>query len=265
MNQEITLTPPETGLREYHPEMHADVSILGEALFGLEALLLHISPIYYGLGVPRGDGSAVVLIPGFMGCDLYLIHMFNWLRRVGYSPHYSGVGLNAGCPNLLIQRRIDETVDRAVANTQRPVHLIGHSLGGVIARSLAAQRPGDVRSVITLGSPFRGAVAHRSVLALAKLVRSTILATAGSAVLPECYTSQCTCDFAMSLRRDLPESVRQTAIFSREDGIVDSEYCMTSCADYDIEVRGTHIGLVFNVMVYRHIAKRLAECRTKIE
>ncbi len=253
---------PLRELHDFHPETNADVSPFTEVLAGVEALLLHVSPVYYGFGVPRGDRSAVVVIPAFLGVDLYLIELFEWLRRIGYSPYYSGVGLNAECPNLLIQRRLNETVDRALQETGSPVHLIGHSLGGVIARSLAAQRPNDVRSVITLGSPFRGAVAHRSILALARFVRSAILATEGSAVLPDCYTSRCTCDFAMSVRRDLPESIRETAIFSREDGIVDSEYCMTSCADKDIEVHGTHMGLVFNSDVYHHIGDRLAECRS---
>ncbi len=258
-----TVPFPAPELRELHPETNANVSILTEALSGFDAALLYVSPVYYGLGVPRGDGSAVVLIPMFLGPDLYLIELFRWLRRVGYSPYYSGIGLNAECPNLLIQRRLGETIDRALAETGRPVHLIGHSLGGVIARSLAGQRPGDVRSVITLGSPFRGPVAHRSILALARLVRGTILATQGSAVLPACYMSRCTCDFAMSVRRDVPAHIRETAIFSRADGIVDSAYCMTSCADKDIEVRGTHLGLVFNADVYRHIGQRLAECGSR--
>ena len=50
-----------------------------EALFGAEILILHATPVYYGLGVPRGDGSAVVIIPGFLGTDVYLTELHAWL------------------------------------------------------------------------------------------------------------------------------------------------------------------------------------------
>ena len=39
--------------------------------------------------------------------------------------------------------------------TGRKVSLVGWSLGGIYARDLALQMPDMVRSVITLGSPFR--------------------------------------------------------------------------------------------------------------
>src|SRR6201988_2261510 len=115
-----------------------------EALFGAEILILHATPVYYGLGVPRGDGSAVVIIPGFLGTDVYLMELHAWLGRIGYRPYFSGIGINAECPNLLIERRLNETIERARAETGRQIHLVGHSLGGVLARSVAGQRPLDV-------------------------------------------------------------------------------------------------------------------------
>lgn len=39
--------------------------ILREALWGIDWLALRASSVYYGWNVPRGDGSAVILIPGF--------------------------------------------------------------------------------------------------------------------------------------------------------------------------------------------------------
>ena len=70
----------------------ANLSVWTEALLGAEILILHASPVYYGFGVPRGDGSAVVLIPGFLGTDLYLAELHAWLRRIGYCPYFSGIG-----------------------------------------------------------------------------------------------------------------------------------------------------------------------------
>jgi triacylglycerol lipase len=235
-----------------------DISIWTEALFGAEILLLHASPVYYGLGVPRGDGSAVVVIPGFLGTDLYVSHLHSWLGRIGYRSYLSGIGVNAECPNLLIRYRLADTIKKAAAETGRKVHLIGHSLGGIIARSLAAQRPRDIASVISLGAPIRGTVMHPSVLNAARIVRNQILSQHGSGVLPDCYTPRCTCNFLSSLRCDLPKSVAETAVYTCDDGIVDWRYCKTGNPKNNFEVPGTHVGLVFNPSVYTIIAERLA-------
>ena len=252
---------PETRNRVHEDLVAAEVPFWQEALFGVEVLLLRAAPAYYGFGVPRGDGSGVVIIPGFLGTDIYLMEMYAWLHRLGYRPYFSGIGLNAECPNLLIRRHLDETMNRAVCETGGPVHVIGHSLGGIIARSLAGQRPADVASVITLGSPFRGTVVHSQVLKAAEFVRKKILLRHGEGVLPDCYTGRCTCQFLDSLRRDLPPGVAETAIYTKTDGIVDWRFCITENPAVDIEVPGTHIGLVFNPTVYDILARRLAAVR----
>ncbi|HLK67340.1 MAG TPA: alpha/beta fold hydrolase [Bryobacteraceae bacterium] len=223
---------------------------------------MHAAPVYYGLGVPKGDGSAVVIIPGFMLTDLYLVEMYGWLSRMGYRPYFSGIGLNADCPNLLIRRKLTETIDRARRETGRKIHVIGHSLGGVLARSIAGDLPDDIASVITLGAPFRGTVAHPTLLQAVDLVRKQIKQNHGPKVLPNCYSGACTCAFLDSLGRDLPDSVLATAIYTRNDGLVDWRYCVTGNPEVDHEVSGTHVGLGFNPSVYHIIAKRLAAVRS---
>src|SRR5512133_171455 len=145
-----------------------------EALVGVEFVCLRVSPVYWGLGVPRGDDSAVVVIPGLLGTDLYLSEMRAWLGRIGYRPYYSGIGLNAECPNLLIRQRLMEVIENARRETKRRVHLVGHSLGGLLARAAASQMPAAVASVTTLGAPFRGTSAHPSILRVVDWVRSDI-------------------------------------------------------------------------------------------
>jgi triacylglycerol lipase len=246
-----------------HPPLsETQTSLWTEALFGAEILLLHAAPVYYGFGVPHGDGSGVMIIPGFLGTDLYLTELHTWLGRIGYRPYFSGIGINADCPNLLIQRHLNETMARALEETGRKIHLIGHSLGGVIARSVAGQRPKDVASVITLASPFRGAVTNRTVLHAAEAVRLRILQEHGPGVLPQCYTGRCTCNFIDSLRREVPDSMVQTAIYTRHDGIVDWRYCMTRNPEVDFEVLGTHVGMAFNSLAYRIMAERLAKAHS---
>lgn len=241
-----------------HARKEAEVSMWQELLVGLELVQLRLTSVFYGLGVPHGHGEAVILIPGFLGTDAYLGEMFSWLRTVGYRSYFSGIGWNAECPNLLIRRRLNDTVKRAYTATGKRVHLIGHSLGGIIARSVAAQRPDQIASVTTLGSPFRGPVAHSNVLWASDAIRNRILREHAGHILPDCYTEECTCEFVMSLKNEFPENVTQTAIYTRSDGIVDWRYCVTGDPALDCEVPGTHVGLVFNPAVYRLLASRLA-------
>src|SRR5215469_14984374 len=112
-----------------------------EWLAGVELAFLQVSPVYWGYGIPHGDGRAVVLVPGFLGTDLYLTQFAIWLRRIGYKAFYSGITLNADCPNLLIQRNLSNAIEEAIDSTQEKIHLIGHSLGGSLARTEAAQMP----------------------------------------------------------------------------------------------------------------------------
>jgi triacylglycerol lipase len=229
-----------------------------EWIAGVELAFLQISPIYWGYGIPHGDGSAVVLVPGFLGTDLYLAQFAIWLRRIGYKAFYSGIPLNADCPNLLITRNLNEAIERASASTKGKIHLIGHSLGGSLARSAAAQMPERVASVITLASPIRGLAARASVMEAADMVRRQILDRHGNGVLPNCYTARCTCQFFESLRGNFPQSVRQTALYTKKDGILDYRVCQTGDPDVDVEVSATHIGMVFSPLVYSVVAHRLA-------
>jgi len=248
-----------TGQRySVHERREAEVSMWQELLVGFELVQLRLSSVFYGLGVPHGHGEAVIVIPGFLGTDAYLGELFSWLRTVGYRSYFSGIGWNAECPNLLIRRRLAETVRRAYNATHHRVHLVGHSLGGIIARSVAAQMPERIASVTTLGSPFRGPVAHANVLRASEAIRNRILREHAGHILPGCYTEACTCEFVASLKNVFPDDVAQTAIYTKSDGIVDWRFCVTGDPQIDHEVAGTHIGLVFNPNVYRVLASRLA-------
>lgn len=227
-------------------------------LVGIEMVYLRLSPVYWGFGIPAGDGSAVVVIPAFLMTDLYLTEFRSWISRIGYKAYYSGIGMNAECPNLLIQYKLTQTIEKAYKETGRKIHLVGHSLGGVIARAAAYQMPDRIASVITLGSPFRGVSVHESILRAAQLVRGQILERHGDAVLPACYTAGCTCNFLESLVVKLPKTVAETAVYTKSDGIVDWRVCRTGNPDVDFEVSATHIGLAFNPIVFDVVAHRLA-------
>ena len=219
-------------------------------------MALRASPVYYGLGVPRGDRSAVIVVPGFLGTDFYLQELYYWLRRINYRPYMSGIGRNAECLDVLVGR-LSQTIKKAAAETGGKVHLIGHSLGGVLARSAAARLPEQVASVITLGSPFRGIRSHPLVLQTADRVRARIV-SAQRGAQPDCYTGYCDCDAVTALQKPFPSSILQSAIYTKTDGIVDWRVCVNEAPETNFEVRGTHVGLAFNPSVYELIATRLA-------
>jgi len=106
--------------------------------------LIHMGPLNFGpmAGVWRPRLEA-------MGCEFYS------LNEMGFGP-------------------IDEQVDRAMKQIERilkssgdgPIHLFGHSMGGLVARGVAKRmevsHPGRVRTVITIGTPHGGAHAADS-------------------------------------------------------------------------------------------------------
>ncbi|AGH50611.1 hypothetical protein G432_14460 [Sphingomonas sp. MM-1] len=103
----------------------------------------------------RGDGRAVMVIPGFLAGDPMTSRLRRMLRIAGYAPHGWGLGFNRGVTADLLARMQGrlEHVARADAG---PISLVGWSLGGLYAREMAKLRPDLIDRVITLGSPFSG-------------------------------------------------------------------------------------------------------------
>lgn len=227
-----------------------------ESLWPVDWLNLHMSPVYYGVGVPRGDGSPVVLVPGFLGTDAYLLELYLWLERIGYKPYMSGIGVNAECPGPLT-RRLLTTVKKANTETGRRVRIIGHSLGGILGRRACLQRPELTSQLIYLGSPVQGLRAHPAVLAtvsLLKLARSVI-----SVKMADCLTESCGCGFGKDMAKPLDKSVHHAAIYTHSDGVVDWHDAQERDPKLNHEVGGTHVGLVYNPRAYAALGQLLAE------
>lgn len=222
-----------------------------ELVAGLEWAALRVSPVYYGVGVPRGDGAPVVLIPGFLGSDASMLEMHLWLGRIGYRSYLSGMGRNADCPDVLMERLL-ATIDRAHRESGRKVALIGHSLGGLLARAAAVRRPEQVEQVIMMASPRRRLWAHPFVLGLVRLVRGRVLD--GRYWDPD---ATCERSFLATLEDEMPKSVARAAIYTRTDPVVNWRDCVEADEALNIEVSGSHIGLPFNAQVYREVASVL--------
>lgn len=255
--------------REREPTMvqEAQRALTGEAFAIGELARLMADPVNYGLGVPRGDGRYVVVLPGLFASDFYLTPIRSWLSRIGYRPVESTLRSNVGCPERL-SRQVEAALQSKLDRRDRPAALIGHSRGGLLARATAARLQERCSHLILLGSPV-GALSWMRVGVGPRRARFAAEAPASEFVMeasaqarrradPGCDFPNCGCPFPKDVRRALHPDTRVVSIFSRNDPIVPASACRMPDAEC-IEVGGTHSGLAFNTQVYREIARALAD------
>src|SRR5260370_34393183 len=105
-----------------------------------EFRLLLEDPVFWGWGVPRGAGHAVLVLPGLFAGDRYLQPLRGWLGRVGYRPVLSGLARHPRWSESLVPE-LGAPPERASRRASRPRTIIGHSLGGGIAPRLPRRHP----------------------------------------------------------------------------------------------------------------------------
>ena len=109
----------------------------------------------FGSTKPMGpaDGPPALVIPGFVAHDRTTEALRRALAEDGWRVHGWDMGVNWGARADTVERlkaRID------AISPDRPLLVVGWSLGGLFARELARAAPDRVRAVVTLGSPFSG-------------------------------------------------------------------------------------------------------------
>ena len=227
-----------------------------------EFAALHGDPVFYGRGVPRGDGRLVVVVPGLFGNDVYLQPLRGWLRRMGYGATRSSLTLNAGCPNRL-RGDIERSLQRQLERTAGPIALIGHSRGGMLCWAMASRLQERASHLVLVGSPAPAVVAmmrQQARFAPSGVSRSAVAAAGARATKlldPDCNVPECECDYVADLRRPLHPSTQAMSIYSRDDPIVRPAACRIPSGE-NIEVSGSHGGLAHNREVYPHLARFLA-------
>jgi alpha/beta hydrolase fold len=191
--------------------------------------------------LPRGDGHAVLVIPALFSSD-YLTRGFRGaLATLGYRVEGWEACINFGPTQPAWDTAAQHLADIAAGSGQR-VSLVGHSLGGVLARALATEYPEQLRCVITVSSPFRLPTASR----IEPLYR----------MLSPWHVDDST---LISQLAD-PPPVPTTAIYSPRDGIV----AWTSCIDKpgsgreNVAIDGPHSTMLANPATIRIVADRLA-------
>jgi pimeloyl-ACP methyl ester carboxylesterase len=240
----------------YEDERTAWTPIWRESFALSEWIRLQLSPIYRSTDIPRGDEAPVILVHGFLTRGVYLRPLQNWLARIGYCPQIAELGWGADCLATLTGQLV-ETVQRTRDQSARHVHLVGHSLGGLLSRAAAAAAPDAVASVVTLSGPIRGLRIHPVLRAAASVVRDSIHRRRGSSVRSGCFTLACECTTVRSLASPLPPELPQLAIVTAHDGLTDWRYCRDPATMRVVRVSASHFGLVFNPTVYEVLADHL--------
>ncbi len=105
--------------------------------------------------LPVSDGAPVMTLPGFCAGDSAMARMRAGLCGAGFRAHGWRLGVNLG-PRADTLDRLEARIHAVAERDGRPVHLVGWSLGGVMAREYAKQRPELVASVVSMGAPFSG-------------------------------------------------------------------------------------------------------------
>lgn len=241
------------------PISEGRLSLWRELSWPIDWLELRASRVYRGKDVHRGDGRPIVLVPGFMASDASMFEMHRWLRRVGFDSRTSRIGRNADCPDILLEKLV-ERVEEVHTETGQTVTLIGHSLGGVLARASTVRRPDLVAQVITLGSPVGKGEVHPLVLSLIKAVSKVTPTPSESPRVhgDHDHCGSCSCSLNEALSEPFPAGVPRASIYSRRDGIVDWRSSIDEAPGLNIPVNCTHLGMTVSREVYEAVAYLLA-------
>ena len=196
---------------------------------------------------PRGDGHAVLVVPGFAGDAPSMSPLRTFLNQQGFVASDWGLGRNRGLVAGLMDR-IVERLRELHATTGVPVSLVGYSLGGVFAREAAKCAPEAVRCVVSLASPFAGTPTANHAWQFYEMA---------------CGHRVDTIDAATRLALTRPPPVPTSSIFSRSDGVVHWRCCVQppEPGTENIEVVSSHLGLRHNPLVLYAVADRLAQTK----
>lgn len=190
----------------------------------------------------------VLLVPGFMAGDTTLRLMSRTLRQRGFRTYRSHIHANIGC-TVDAAEALEARLETIAARRGSRVQVVGHSLGGMLARGVAVRRPDLVSGIVTLGSPMLAPAAHHRLLAVSVdvLVRLSRAGVPGL-MAADCVAGGCAQESFEESRRPLPPRIGFTAVYSRRDGIVDWRACIDPVAE-PVEVAASHVGMAVDPRV----------------
>jgi pimeloyl-ACP methyl ester carboxylesterase len=242
-----------------------ELSLVLEAGRLAQRRVLSLAPSCLHPNEDQYDGEAthpVLLIPGFLAGDYTLRAMSAHLRSQGHRTYKADMIANVGCLDHgthKLEARIEEIAER----TGERVALVGHSLGGLMARGLAARRPDLVSGIVTMGSPLLAPAAVHQMLLLDIRLLKMLSRLGTSAVMgDDCTTGACAKRMWDESRTELPHGFAFTSIYSKRDGIMDWRACLDESATH-VRVPTSHIGMAIDPIVFDIVTDSLAQIRAR--
>lgn len=220
------------------PRLLSELSAVGD--------IMRLPLFWAGLRrLPRGSATVLVL-PGFMTTDASTWVLRRALSALGYAVHGWELGRNRGHVARLVAQLTPRV--ETLARTG-PIHLVGWSLGGFIARELARDLPQHVAQVITLGTPVVGGPKYTA---------------AAPSYVKKGFDVDALAARTAARAAERPLTVPVFALYSERDSIV----CPAACIDPQpgqtthVQMRCSHAGFGFNGPVLARVATLLAEGET---
>lgn len=194
--------------------------------------------------LPKGDGHAVIVFPGFVSSDKATKPLRRLLDDLGYQSHGWGLGQNL-LFNDELEAEMVAMVKEMASKSGGKVSLVGWSLGGLYAREVAKRCPEEVRCVISMGSPISGDPGHSNAHGLFRALNGE----------PN------EIDYTRYFKLNEAPPMPTTSIFSRSDGIVAWEGSVQKEGKLseNIVVPASHLGLGVNPLVMHLLADRLSQ------
>lgn len=206
----------------------------------------------YAADYHPASAEPVLLVPGFMAGDYTLAGMSKMLRGAGYRTYRSHIQVNMGCTREAADR-LERRIEAIATRRGRKVSVVGHSLGGMLARALAARRPDLINGIVSMGSPILAPGAVHEVLQKdAELLTRLTRAGFGGLMSEDCIAGACARASFDESHAPLAPEVGFTAIYSRRDGIVDWRACIDPAA-IAVEVTASHIGMALDPRVFDQV------------
>ncbi len=205
----------------------------------------------------------VLLVPGFLAGDWTLRQMSSSLREQGFRTYRSHIYANVGC-TLEAAASVEAELERIAERRGSRVQIVGHSLGGMIARGIAVRRPDLVAGIVTMGSPMLAPAAHHRLLTGGVTVLNRLSAVGLPGFMSrECVSGPCAEISFHEVRQPLPADVAMTNVYSRRDGIVDWRACVDP-EGTAIEVRASHIGMPVDPRVLSVVGESLLRQTSRV-
>ena len=184
-----------------------------------------------------------LVLPGLSTTDHFTSPLRSLLDRAGCITYGWGLGYNHGNIKSLFPQ-VEELVFSLVKKHERPLVIIGWSLGGYLAREITRKNPALIKHIITMGTPVTG---PRHTVTASSYNRSKL-----SIKLIERQIEK---------RERTKLRVPVLAIHSKIDGIVHWKSCLSPHEPMvkDIEVNVLHMSMPYSLEVAKIIFSQLSQ------